>query len=327
MKRKNLGRVTLVALPFLLALVADLALLALFHDRLPGQLASHFTVDGQADGHVGQVWHAVAGVLLFAVTGALWALTAVRGKFYGWAYRWLVAGGYAFAGFLGWVMAAVLLANVDAGENAQGEAQGVSFPMWQLAVALGVAALAGGVGMVLAALAPVPKQPAATGQAGDGARIVLADGEVAGWARSAGSWWLPLIALALVAGGVWLLFVSGWAAAIGLLLLGVLLAAFARPYVVVDRRGITISGMLPWPRFRVPLDRIEAATSRDINPLAEYGGWGYRIRPGRTGFMIRSGEGIVATLVGGRDFAVTVDDSATGAALLNTLIDQRRAEH
>ncbi|SCF93024.1 DUF1648 domain-containing protein [Streptomyces sp. Ncost-T10-10d] len=327
MKRKNLGRATLVALPFLLALATDLVLLGVFRDRLPGQLASHFRADGRSDGYAGQVWHAMAGVLLFAVTGALWALTVVRGKFYGWAYRWLVAGGYAFAGFLGWVMTAVLLANVDAGENAQGEAQGVSFPMWQLAVALGVAVLAGGLGMALAALGPVPKQPTATGQAGDGARIALADGEVAGWARSAGSWWLPLIALGLVAGGVVLLFVSGWAAAIPLLLLGVLLAAFARPYVVVDRRGITISGMLPWPRLRVPLDRIEAATSRDINPLAEYGGWGYRIRPGRSGLMIRSGEGIVATLAGGRDFAVTVDDSATGAALLNTLIDQRRAEH
>lgn len=95
----------------------------------------------------------------------------------------------------------------------------------------------------------------------------------------------------------------------------------------VDRRGITVSGMLPWPRIRVPLDRIEAATSRDINALAEYGGWGYRIRPGRTGVMIRSGEGIVVRLVSGRDFAVTVDDSATGAALLNTLVDRRRAGH
>ncbi|MFF2405698.1 DUF1648 domain-containing protein [Streptomyces sp. NPDC058092] len=325
MMRKNLGRATVAALPFLLALVADLVLLAVFRDRLPERLASHFQADGRANGHMGQAWYAVANVLLFAVTGVLWALTVVRGKFYGRAYRWLIAGGYAFAGFLGWIMAAVLLANVDAGDGAKGEAQGASFPMWQLAVALGVAVLAAGLGLVLAALGPVPEQPAATGQAGDGARISLGDGEVAGWARSAGGWWRPLIALVLVAGGVVLLFGSGWVVALPPLILGVLLAVFARPYVVVDRRGITISGMLPWPRLRVPLDRIETATSRDINPLAEYGGWGYRIRPGRSGLMIRSGEGIVATLAGGRVFAVTVDDSATGAALLNTLIDRRQA--
>ncbi|MGJ5694327.1 DUF1648 domain-containing protein, partial [Streptomyces pratensis] len=34
-----------------------------------------------------------------------------------------------------------------------------------------------------------------------------------------------------------------------------------------------------------------------------------------------------ATLEGGRHFAVTVDDSATGAALLNTLVDRRRGGH
>ncbi|MFF8915227.1 DUF1648 domain-containing protein [Streptomyces sp. NPDC015032] len=327
MKRKNVGGATLVALPFLLALVLDLALLAAFRDRLPDRLAAHFGADGRADGYMGLTGYAVADGLLFVVMGALWTLMVMRGKFYGRTHRRLVAGGYAFAGFLGWITAAVLLANVDAGENARGDAQGASFPVWQLAVALGVAVLAGGLGLMLAALAPVPEEPAAMPRAGGGARITLADGEIAGWARSAGSWWLPLIALACVAGGVVLLFVSGWVAAIPLLLLGVLLAGFARPCVVVDRRGITISGMLPWPRLRVPLDRIETATSRHINPLTEYGGWGYRIRPGRSGVMIRSGEGIVATLVGGRDFAVTVDDSETGAALLNTLIDRRRAGH
>ncbi|MFF9508736.1 DUF1648 domain-containing protein [Streptomyces sp. NPDC014724] len=326
MMRKNLGRALLVALPFLLALVADLVLFAAFRDRMPGRLASHFRADGRGDGHMGQAGYAALDVLLFVVIGGLWTLMVVRGKFYGRAHRRLTAGGYAFAGFLGWVMAAVLIANVDAAENARGDAQGVSLPMWQLAVALGVAVLAGGLGLAMAALAPVPEPSAATGPAMDEARITLADGEVAGWARGTGSWWLPLIALALVVGAVVLLFVSGWAAAIPPLLLGVLMAGFARPYVVVDRRGITVSGMLPWPRLKVPLDRIETVTSRHINPLTEYGGWGYRIRPGRTGVMIRSGEGIVATLAGGRDFAVTVDDSATAAALLNTLIDQRRAE-
>ncbi|MGW1181245.1 DUF1648 domain-containing protein, partial [Streptomyces drozdowiczii] len=161
----------------------------------------------------------------------------------------------------------------------------------------------------------------------NGERIALAAGEVAGWARGAGSWWLPLTALLVLGAGVVLLFTATWPAALPALVLGLLLATFSRPYVTVDRRGITVSGLLPWPRVRVPLDRIEAASSRDISPLTEYGGWGYRIRPGRTGVMIRSGEGIVARLASGRDFAVTVDDSATGAALLNTLIDQRRTDH
>ncbi|WP_424861960.1 DUF1648 domain-containing protein [Streptomyces sp. MMS24-I29] len=325
MKRKNLGGAVVVALPFLLALVVELALFVVLRDRIPEQIAGHFRPDGRADRYMGREWHVVGGSVLFVTTGVLWTLTFVRGKFYGRAHHLMVAAGYAFAGFLGWLMAATLLANVDAGANAQGEAQGVSFPMWQLAAALAVAAVSGGLGLAAATLLPAPEPPEAV-RAQDGPRLTLADGEVAGWARSAGSWWTPLLAFALVAGGVVLLLTSGWPAAIPPLILGVLLVVFARPYVVVDRRGITISGMLPWPRLRVPLDRIESAVGRDINPLAEYGGWGYRIRPTRSGLMVRSGEGVVATLAGGREFAVTVDDSATAAALLNTLIDQRRAE-
>ncbi|MFB7912794.1 DUF1648 domain-containing protein [Streptomyces sp. NPDC056061] len=326
MKRKKLGGVAVVALPFLIALVVGLALFAVFRDRLPERISGHFGVDGEADGHMGAIWHAVSGALLFAVTGVLWTVMVVKGKFYGRSHRLLVAAGYAFVGFMGWLLTAVLLANVDAAEDARGQAQGVSLPMWQIAAALAAAAVAFGIGAALAGLTPVPAPPAGAAPTRDGARIDLADGEVAGWARGAGGWWMPLLALGLVAVGAVLLFTSGWAAGVPPLVLGALLTVFARPYVVVDRRGITISGLLPWPRLRVPLDRIETATSRDINPLAEYGGWGYRIRPGRSGLMIRSGEGIVATLVGGRDFAVTVDDSATGAALLNTLIDQRQAE-
>lgn len=327
MNRKNAGRVALAALPFLLAVAVDLILFADRRDRLPAQLGSHFVGNGRVDDYASQGSYIALVTVLFAGTGALWTLTVVAGKSSGPWYRKLVACGYALAGFLGYLLAVVMLVNVDAAEDAQGRAQGVSFPMWHMAVGLGVAALAFGLGLLLAGLFPVPEEPAADGPAGGGERIVLARGEVAGWARRAGAWWTLPAALVVLGGGVVLLFTSGWGGAVPALLVGVVLANFARPHVTVDRRGLTVSGLLPWPRKRVPLDRIEAASSRNINPLTEYGGWGYRFRPGRSGVMIRSGEGVVARLTGGRDFAVTVDDSATAAALLNTLIDQRRTEH
>ncbi|MEU9090817.1 DUF1648 domain-containing protein [Streptomyces sp. NPDC048428] len=327
MNRKNAGRVALAALPFLLALAVDLILFATRLDRLPAQLASHFVGNGQVDDYAGRTSYVVITTVLLVGVGALWALMAAKGGFPGPALNRAIAGGYAVAGFLGYLMAVVLLVNVDAAQDAQGRAQDVSFPMWHLAAALGVAALAFGLGLLLAALLPVGEQPSVHGGDGGGERIALAAGEVAGWARSAGNRWLLPVAVLACGGGVVLLFTAGWIAAVPALLVGVLLVSFARPYVAVDRRGITVSGMLPWPRVHVPLDRIEGAVSRDIRPLAEYGGWGYRIRPGRTGVMIRSGEGIVARLADGRDFAVTVDDSETAAALLNTLIDQRRTEH
>lgn len=327
MNRKNAGRAALAALPFLLALAADLILFAARRERLPAQPASHFVGNGRANDYAGRTSYVVITTVLLIGVGALWALMTGTGGLHGRAHNRMVACGYAVAGFLGYLMAVVLLVNVDAGEDAQGRAQDVSFPMWHLAAALGVAVLAFGLGLLLAALLPVPDRPSAAAPAGDGERIALAAGEVAGWARSVGSRWLLPSAALTLAGGVVLLYAVGWIAAVPLLVLGLLLVTFARPNVTVDRRGITVAGMLPWPRVRVPLARIETAVSRDINPLGEYGGWGYRIRPGRTGVMIRSGEGIVARLADGRDFAVTVDDSATAAALLNTLIDQRRTEH
>ncbi|TXS06156.1 DUF1648 domain-containing protein [Streptomyces sp. col6] len=327
MNRRSVGRAALAALPFLLALAVDLLLFADRRDRLPDQLASHFVGNGRVDDYAGRTSYLVVTTLVLLGAGLLWTVMAWAGKFTGRAYRMTVASGYAVAGFLGYLLAVVLLINVDAPEDAQGRGQGVTFPMWHLAVAVGVGAVAYGIGHLAAALGPGPEPVGAAAPGGNGERIALADGEVAGWARGAGSWWLPLTALLVLGAGVVLLFTATWPAALPALVLGLLLATFSRPYVTVDRRGITVTGLLPRPRVRVPLDRIEAASSREISPLTEYGGWGYRVRPGRTGVIIRSGEGIVARLANGREFAVTVDDSATAAALLNTLIDQRRTDH
>ncbi|MCX4964738.1 DUF1648 domain-containing protein [Streptomyces sp. NBC_00654] len=321
MRRRNLGRVTLAGLPFLIALLVDLILFAALRDRLPDRLASHFDAAGDIDGHVGRTWYVLGIVLALGVLGVLWTWTVARGTFHGPSHHRIIAGGYALAAFFGYVLAAVLFVNLDATE---GDPAG-GFPLWQLAAALGTGVLGGGLGLLLARLVPAPQDPRTGPGQLPGERIALADGEVAGWARSAGSWWLPLSTLALLAAAVVLQFAVGWLAAVPLLLLGLALLTFSRPCVTVDRRGLTVAGLLPWPRVRVPLERIESADSREVDALAEYGGWGYRIRPGRSGVIIRSGEAIVARLVGGRDFAVTVDDSATGAALLNTLADRQRA--
>ncbi|MEV5602240.1 DUF1648 domain-containing protein [Streptomyces sp. NPDC052299] len=327
MNLKSVGRVVLTALPFLLALAVDLLLFATRRDRLPAQLASHFVGNGRVDDYAGQTSYLVVTTLVLLGTGLLWTLMSGFGKFPGTAHRMLVGFGYAFAAFIGYLLGAVLLINVDAVEDAQGRGQDVHFPMWHMAAAFGAGVVAFGLGHLVAMLTPVPGPDVDEGRQGDVERIALGTDEVAGWARGTGSWWLPLTALLVVGSGIAVLFTTSWPFAVLPLVLGLLIASFARPYVTVDRRGITVTGLLPWPRVRIPLDRIETAASRDISPLTEYGGWGYRIRPGRSGVMIRSGEGIVARLTNGRDFAVTVDDSATGAALLNTLIDQRRTDH
>lgn len=69
----------------------------------------------------------------------------------------------------------------------------------------------------------------------------------------------------------------------------------------------------------------ECLERRDIRPL-EYGGWGYRVRPRSTAVVLRGGQALALRPAGGREFAVTVDDADTAAALLNTLADQRRSQ-
>ncbi|MFI1222312.1 MULTISPECIES: DUF1648 domain-containing protein [unclassified Streptomyces] len=320
MKSKNLGRALFAALPFVLALLVDLTLYAAVKDRLPDRLAVHFDAGGSPDGYLSLTAYLLSSIPALLVLGALSSFIAVSGRLHGRAHRWFTGGGFAVAAFLGYLLIAVLFVNVDVPDG--GSADG--FPLWHIAAALGAAAVAGALGLLLSRLVPLPQGPREDDPAVR-ERITLADGEVAGWARGIGAWWAPIAVLLLLAAGVTVGRTQSWFIGAPLILLALVVATFCRPHVTVDRRGLTVSGLLPRPRVRVPLDRMAGAESRRVNALAEFGGWGYRIRPERSGVITRSGEAIVVGLASGREFVVTVDDSATGAALLNTLLDRQRA--
>ncbi|MFG2502389.1 DUF1648 domain-containing protein [Streptomyces sp. NPDC048441] len=324
--RRDTGVALLAALPFMLGLAADLAVYVTVRDQLPDRLARHFGADGEADGYVGHAGFLAMLGGMFVALGAVSVFVvfvALRSDLATWrrGLRRLLAGAYATAAFLAWPMGASLVAN-------RGTADGAAavFPLWQLAVAVGVAALAAGAGTLLAGLVPLPdvRSPlVADGGPGAG-RLDLGRSEVAGWVRHTGSWPLCGTGVALAAAGIATAWLMGdWLTSLSLLVPGLLIAAFARACVTVDRRGLTVSPALaPWPRFRLPLDRIEHAGSRRINAFSDYGGWGYRIAPGRSGVIMRSGEAVIVRRVNGKDFAVTVEDSSTAAALLNALVDR-----
>jgi MFS family permease len=89
--------------------------------------------------------------------------------------------------------------------------------------------------------------------------------------------------------------------------------------VTADRRGLRLVAGLAGVTFkRIPLDEILSAETAEINP-AEWGGWGYRVMPGRSALILRGGPGLVLNLKDGRRFAVTLDDPRTPAALINGL--------
>lgn len=187
-------------------------------------------------------------------------------------------------------------------------------------------------GFLAAALAGADgPRPATRPVPADVPRATLADGEEAVWVRRVSStaggrtgWYLAvglLLGLAL-----WLGWASGswWAAA--LLLLPLPLAAGMLVWDVrVAPDGLTARARLGRPRLHVPAAEVEAADVVDVEPFAQFGGWGLRIAPdlsGTVGVVVRKGEGIRVQRSGGRRVVVTVDDAADGAALLNTYAER-----
>lgn len=126
---------------------------------------------------------------------------------------------------------------------------------------------------------------------------------------------VAVIATATMApGGVWF-------AVSALVLVAVLLLGTGSWRVSADRRGLAVRSSLGWPRVTIPLSDIRAAQVVEVNPSADFGGWGWRWdAAGRSGIIMRRGPAIQVTRSSGKKFVVTVDDAATGAGVLAALL-------
>ncbi|MER6308026.1 DUF1648 domain-containing protein [Streptomyces sp. NPDC001657] len=305
--------------PFVAVLTTVVLVYAAVADRLPQPIATHFATGGRANGYgtAQDLLTVVLGLLVVfgAVFGALLQVRAFRP-----ATPWLIAGGYATAAGIGYPGCMTLLLN-----DGVADASSVRVSLWQLPAMVAVALAAGVLGRLLAGAPPRLPHP----ESGREPRLDLPAGTAAGWSRTVSSPLLAVLGIVLFGAGLVVGVLGAWPASLGLIPAAALVLPFASVRVTVDRRGLTVAPTLLPSRLRirrVPLDRIREATGRPIAALAEYGGWGYRIRPGGSGLILRSGDGIVVTLTGGRTFAVTVDDAATAAALLNTYADRARSQ-
>ncbi|MEU9123549.1 DUF1648 domain-containing protein [Streptomyces sp. NPDC048506] len=289
--------------------------------RLPEPLATHFGVSGRADGYSSTHGFLTGCLGVLLVLGTAFGLAAQARRFAD-AAPWLVVTGYATAAGIGYPLCLTLLHNADVTDAAT-----VRLPLWQVAVTLAVALLAGAVGWLLAGRSARSPQRAA----GDAPRLDLPAGTTAGWSRTIGSRPLNVLGALMLCAGVVVVVRADALTGAFLLASASVVLGLTSVRVTVDRRGLTLAPLLILPasriRFRrIPLERVVEATSRPINCLADLGGWGYRILPGRSGLALRSGDGIVIRLTNGREFMVTVDDAATAAALLNTYADRARSQ-
>ncbi|MGW6558086.1 DUF1648 domain-containing protein [Streptomyces hydrogenans] len=301
----------LAALPFALAAVTYVALLAVWSDRLPDPLATHFSYGGEADGFTGRAAFTAVGAALLLTLGAGWTVLVRRGALWG---AWLTAG------LTGTLLVLVVHDNLDAADPAD-----VVSPLSHLAVAAAAGAVLALAGHALSRLVP-PEEHEGAGPAvhPDAPRLDLGAGELAGWSRATASAPLTALGLLFLAGGAVAVLLGPWPLLLIALAVAVPGLALARIRVSVDRHGLTVrSTLTPRPRVHVPLDDITAADVRPVDALREFGGWGYRVRAHRSGVVLRSGEALLVRRGNGREFAVTVPDARTAAALLNTLVERR----
>ncbi|UJP38615.1 DUF1648 domain-containing protein [Cellulomonas palmilytica] len=302
-----------------LALMAVAALLVLsWRDELPERIATHWGTDGP-DGFSSFAGAFVPLLIGVAVCTGQWAFAFWRGHD-GVTRRGLIATSAGLG---------ALFAVVETGTLAsqRGLADGALAPGETSTVVLGlvVAVVVAGLAFLLAPADP--PMPAQGPVDADARRVPLSRSQRAAWSRTVGSPTALVPAGAAVAMTTVLAVVlDEWAALLIPFGLAVLLAATLLWRVTVDSRGLEARSVVGWPRVRVPVDEVERADVVQVQPLRQFGGWGYRLgRDGRSGLVLRAGEAIEVRRTGSRVLVVTVDDAATAAALLNTLADHRRA--
>lgn len=284
-------------------------------DRLPSPMATHWNGSGQANGamSLGQLMglSLTIGIILWGLGGLAVVMgRAVRVRFRAERAAMAWCSGTAF--FNASVLYFTIQANVD--QPSWATAKLPAFMVLAMLVpALGGAAI----GWLLAG--PKPDLPAhELVYQSDTATVVardLRDDEHPVWQGHLRSKLLLGLVVASVLLGVLLAPVSIFLTAT-FLFVAIVSIPLVSVTVIVDHTGLWIHfGPLGWPRKHVELTAIASAAADDILPI-EWGGWGYRMMPGRSAVVLRQGPAIVLQLTDGRQFAVTVDDAPAGAALL-----------
>lgn len=318
-----------VILP-LVILVSVAAVITAWLPELPDPVATHWGVDG-VDGY-GPRWSAIA--LPLGVGGGVIVLIAAMSAFahrmpqssaqpamqpWGPTSRLLAGlnlGLSAFICFLSLVTSAVQRGLDDA-------AQAPDISGWILP---GFALLAVGTAIGWFVQPKSPPRPDRTDASVE--VIPLSPTERAAWFGTASmarggvfvlagllTVLLAVTAFELARGGA-----GGWLLAGLAVLLAWLVCTMLVFRVRVNDEGLRVRSVSGWPSTTIPLDRISSVAVVDVAPMAEFGGWGWRISAdGRRGVVLRTGEALQVTRADGRVFVVTVDGARDAAAVLETL--------
>jgi len=306
---RAIGRDYLAAATLWLPVVVIAVTAALWYDQLPAALPRQWSGAEVTSTSGTTAWIVVTGGI--ALLGALAGLVSLVDAAAGIRRGLLLAAGFAAGMCAGaWLMSAGLVLATGSPEPDAGG--------WPL-----LAMLAGAYGFIPFALSP--RRPLERGPHSP-VSVPLGESETGAWFTVVNVpmfLWLSGILAVATAGTAVLSIMKGGASAgvaITLAVVTVACLAFARVQVSVDRRGLRVmSSLLHVPLRNLRLDQIVSARAETIVPM-EWGGWGYRVMPGRSAIVVAGGPGIVVERTNGTLFAVTVPDAELPAALLTTLV-------
>lgn len=311
------ARVLLVAVGLPLAITAvGLALLVAWLPELPDPIAVHWSLDGP-DGFASPVTYLVGYAALALGLTILFGAFSIAGRRVGpnWVQKILASASLG-------VSVVLFVTFVGTTEVQRGLEDAADAPDIGARVLVGIAA------GLLAAVAGWFIQPKTVPERHELAAaepMRLAPEERAVWLATTrtpvGALVVIILAITFVLGLTVFLAVQTDGAAWFLLIAPVVLIALAlfttSWRVRVDETGLVVRSVLGWPVYRVPIAEVAKAGATEVSPGADFGGWGLRMAPGRRfGIVTRGGPALEAVRKDGRSLVVTVDDPATGAALL-----------
>lgn len=306
----------------LVVCLAGIALMVSWLPSLPDVVAIHWGLDGRPDGY----GPASTLPLLLGVIGVPTV------AFVGWLVLWFEAGRpftpalklLAVTSLWTSLVLTIGFAGSLSGQRVS-EGAGAPAPAAPLAWAFGVATCAALLAWFLLprSVSPIPSAGSAT------AALRVAAGERVAWVRDVSAP-RPLV-VALIALGVLVtgaaataILVTGgrmWFVAVAPLVIVVLTASTLAWRIRVDSHGLVVRSALGVPRVTIPLDQIEQAHVEEVDPVGQFGGWGWRWGFGRrSGVILRAGDALAVKRRSGATFLVTVDDADSAASLLNGLV-------
>lgn len=305
-----------------LSVVALGIALALVVGDLPDPVATHFGLDGTADGFSSHTALWVMAIGLPAVLALLLGALALG------THDSLPAGTRWVRGLpvgIVWAVGGVMLATLLP-QRGVADATDATMSTVGLLAALTVAV---GVTVVAARLAPAAEPPLSDRAAPAGLpRAEVDPAATALWQGTTPRSGLALgLAVGLGIAGVVAAILAAWW--LGILLCGVALVplAAARFRVTIGPAQVRVSGWLGgWPRLAVPMTTVAAAETSTMGAFA-YGGPGLRLAVGQPVTAVVTGSGPSLDLVRTDESRVRISlaDAEAAVAVVNTLLDRRDA--